>query len=53
MSEPTIFMRNPAIPYEGDCIKFLGREPTVMPFEFTGWRDEQMSWKTSDPSCIF
>ena len=42
-----MFIHNPAIPYEGDCIKFLGRGPTVMPFEFTGWREESLSWKES------
>lgn len=45
MNKQEMFLHAPAIPYEGDCVKFLGRFSTVAPLEFTGWRDETMAWK--------
>lgn len=45
MNKQNVFIHAPAIPYEGDCVRFLGRSSIIMPLEFTGWRDESMSWK--------
>ena len=47
MNNQDVFLHSPAIPYEGDCVKFYKRGPIVVPFEFTGWRDETMAWKES------
>ena len=45
MNKQDIFTQTPAIPYEGDCPMFLARGSKLVALQFTGWRDETMSWK--------
>lgn len=45
MNKQDIFTQTPAIPYEGDCPMFLARGFKLVALQFTGWRDETMSWK--------
>ena len=47
MNKQDIFVHVPAVPYEGDCSHFLGLYGGVVPFEYTGWRDETLAWKNS------
>ncbi|GAB3615557.1 aminomethyltransferase family protein [Okibacterium endophyticum] len=51
MSEPTapqpqILPHSPFVPRDPNVGLYTGSgRPFAMPYEFTGWRDEQMSWK--------
>jgi glycine cleavage system aminomethyltransferase T len=47
MNKQDMFMLTPAVPYEFDCAQFFGAYGMVVPFEYTGWRDETLAWKTS------
>ena len=45
MSKPDMLTMIPSIPYEGDVSRFFAMYGWVVPFEFTGWRDETLAWK--------
>jgi glycine cleavage system aminomethyltransferase T len=45
MNKPDMLTMIPTIPFEGDVSRFFYMYGWVVPFEFSGWRDETMSWK--------
>jgi glycine cleavage system aminomethyltransferase T len=49
MNKQEMFMLNPSIPYEFDTVQLWAPfgGSVVVPFEYTGWRDETLAWKNS------
>jgi vanillate/3-O-methylgallate O-demethylase len=52
MSEEQVLVHNPMIPYHPeDCSLYFTGYGFADPWEFTGWRKEQLSWKESAYLC--
>ena len=46
MPEIKVYEHSPYVPYDPDVALYSGIiRPFLIPMEYTGWRDEQMSWK--------
>lgn len=40
-----MFVHHPLIPYDPSVLIYIGAGEVVLPFEYTNWMDEVMSWK--------
>ena len=45
MQGPTTIQFTPVMPWQHDAALLMSFGPVVVPFEYTGWRDETLSWK--------
>ena len=45
------FIHHPLIPYDPNVVLYFAGGPVLLPFEYTGWQDEVMSYKETATSA--